>query len=139
METRKTENCMICGEELEYLNTGIPVTCTYCGKAESANIHCPSRHYVCNECHASDSIKIITQFCLSSTYLSRLSQIQLQRIQNNQNIKKKDFIFNSSLTNQSYPHIHSKMIFYQHNLSQFHQNFQYDTLKFPFEVLLSRL
>ena len=63
---KKTENCMICGEELEYLTTAIPVTCTYCGKAESANIHCPSGHYVCNECHASDSIKIITQFCLSS-------------------------------------------------------------------------
>ncbi|VVB94380.1 Uncharacterised protein [uncultured archaeon] len=63
---KKTENCMMCGEELEYLTTAIPVTCTYCGKAESANIHCPSGHYVCNECHASDSVKIITQFCLSS-------------------------------------------------------------------------
>jgi hypothetical protein len=67
MENKKTENCMICGEELAYLTTAIPVTCTYCGKAESANIHCPSGHYVCNECHASDSIKIITQFCLSSS------------------------------------------------------------------------
>ena len=64
---KKTENCMICGEELAYLTTAIPVTCTYCGKAESANIHCPSGHYVCNECHASDSIKIITQFCLISS------------------------------------------------------------------------
>ncbi|MFH1322343.1 MAG: 2,5-diamino-6-(ribosylamino)-4(3H)-pyrimidinone 5'-phosphate reductase, partial [Methanobacteriota archaeon] len=26
-------------------------------KQESANIHCPAGHYVCNECHASDSIK----------------------------------------------------------------------------------
>ncbi len=64
---KKTENCMICGEELAYLTTAIPVTCTYCGKAESANIHCPSGHYVCNECNASDSIKIITRFCLSSS------------------------------------------------------------------------
>lgn len=63
---KKTENCMICGEELAYLTAAIPVTCTYCGKAESANIHCPSGHYVCNECHASDSIKVITHFCLSS-------------------------------------------------------------------------
>jgi len=38
---KKTENCMMCGEELEYLTTAIPVTCTYCDKAESANIHCP--------------------------------------------------------------------------------------------------
>ena len=65
-DNKKTENCMICGEELEYLTTAIPVTCTYCRREESANIHCPSGHYVCNECHASDSIKIITQFCLSS-------------------------------------------------------------------------
>lgn len=67
MDAKRTENCMICGEELAYLTEAIPVTCTYCGKNESANIHCPSGHYVCNECHASDSIKVITQFCLSST------------------------------------------------------------------------
>ena len=65
--TKKTEDCMVCGEELAYLTKAMPVTCTYCGKSESANIHCSSGHYVCNECHASDSIKIITQFCLSST------------------------------------------------------------------------
>jgi hypothetical protein len=67
METKRTENCMICGEELAYLTKAIPVKCLYCGKEESANIHCPSGHYVCNECHASDSLKIITQFCLSSS------------------------------------------------------------------------
>jgi len=67
MRERKTENCMICGEELDYLTTAIPVICTYCGKAESANIHCPKGHYVCNECHARDSIKLITQFCLTSS------------------------------------------------------------------------
>ncbi|MFZ3169781.1 MAG: DUF5714 domain-containing protein [Candidatus Methanoperedens sp.] len=66
MELKKTENCMICGDELEYLTAAVPVSCIYCGKKEAANIHCPSGHYVCNECHASDSIKIITQFCLSS-------------------------------------------------------------------------
>jgi hypothetical protein len=67
MELKNTENCMMCGEELEYLTAAIPVTCIYCGKKESANIRCPSGHYVCNECHASDSIKLITQFCLSSS------------------------------------------------------------------------
>lgn len=61
---------MVCGEELAYLIAAIPVTCTYCGKAESANIHCPSGHYVCNECHASDSIKIITSLCLSSNSIN---------------------------------------------------------------------
>ncbi len=64
--TKKTENCMICGGELAYLTTAIPVTCIYCGKTEPAYIHCPTGHYVCNDCHASDSIRIITQFCLSS-------------------------------------------------------------------------
>lgn len=63
---KKTENCMICGGELAYLTKAIPVKCTYCGKEESASIHCPAGHYVCNECHASDSLNVITQFCLSS-------------------------------------------------------------------------
>ena len=57
---------MICGEELDYLTIAVPVTCTYCGKEETTYIHCPEGHYVCNECHESDSIKIITQFCLNS-------------------------------------------------------------------------
>lgn len=64
--SKKMENCMICGGELEYLTSAIPAVCTYCGKEEQATIHCLAGHYVCNECHASDSIKIITQFCLSS-------------------------------------------------------------------------
>lgn len=67
MEDKKIEGCMICGEELKYLTTAIPVMCVYCRKTESANIYCQSGHYVCNECHASDSIKIITRFCLSSS------------------------------------------------------------------------
>ncbi len=67
MDAKKTENCMICGGELAYLTASIHITCTYCGKTEHANIHCPAGHYVCNECHASDSLKVITQFCLSST------------------------------------------------------------------------
>ncbi|KCZ72752.1 hypothetical protein ANME2D_01186 [Candidatus Methanoperedens nitroreducens] len=66
MDYKKTENCMICGEELAYLTAAIGATCTYCGRAESANIHCPSGHYVCNECHARDSIQIITRFCQNS-------------------------------------------------------------------------
>src|SRR4030067_1837760 len=66
MDTKRTEDCMICGKELSYLTAAIPVNCIYCGKQESANIYCPSGHYVCNECHASDSIKVITQLCLSS-------------------------------------------------------------------------
>jgi predicted RNA-binding Zn-ribbon protein involved in translation (DUF1610 family) len=57
---------MMCGEELEYLTAAVTVVCVYCGKKESANIHCRSGHYVCNECHASDSIKMIMQFCLAS-------------------------------------------------------------------------
>ncbi len=65
-DNKKTENCMICGGELAYSTTAAPASCIYCGKAEIANIYCPAGHYVCNECHASDSIKIITQFCLSS-------------------------------------------------------------------------
>lgn len=66
MPDKKTENCMICGQELSYLTVSIPATCTYCGKGEDAVIHCPEGHYVCNECHASDSVKMITRFCLSS-------------------------------------------------------------------------
>ena len=66
MSLKKTENCMICGGELEYLTSAVPAECIYCGKQEDAVILCPEGHYVCNECHASDSIKIITSYCLTT-------------------------------------------------------------------------
>jgi len=63
---KKTENFMICGEEICIFDRAIPVKCVYYGKEESLCIHYASGHYVCNECHASDSITVITHFCLSS-------------------------------------------------------------------------
>ncbi len=67
MNEKKTENCMICGNELEYLSEATLVVCNYCGKEERGYIRCPEGHYVCDECHARDAIGVITSFVLSST------------------------------------------------------------------------
>ena len=63
---KKTENCMVCGHELEYLKHPVKVTCDFCKKKDSSHIICPDEHYVCNECHAADALKVIRQLCLTT-------------------------------------------------------------------------
>lgn len=65
-EEKKTQDCMICGQELEYLASPTSAACTYCSKKEEGYFLCPKGHYVCQECHGKDSLEIITQFCLAS-------------------------------------------------------------------------
>jgi len=66
MEEEKTQDCMVCGEEIKYLTSPIMSICTYCGKEEEGYFICPASHYVCEDCHSKDSLEIINQFCLSS-------------------------------------------------------------------------
>lgn len=66
MEEKKTEGCMICGQELDYLASATAVTCTYCRKEEQGYFICPQGHYVCEECHGRDSLDVISHFCLTS-------------------------------------------------------------------------
>ncbi|MEK7812133.1 MAG: DUF5714 domain-containing protein [Candidatus Desantisbacteria bacterium] len=66
MEEKKRQDCMVCGQGLEYLASATSVTCIYCGKEEEGYFRCHEGHYVCNECHSRDGLEIITNFCLSS-------------------------------------------------------------------------
>jgi predicted RNA-binding Zn-ribbon protein involved in translation (DUF1610 family) len=65
-ESKKTENCMICGSELEYLSEAVSVACNYCGKEESGYI----------ECHARDAVGIVTQFALSSDSVNPMEMVK---------------------------------------------------------------
>jgi len=62
----KTDSCMVCGYDLEYLDKSISSSCVYCTKVDEAYFICKRGHYVCEECHSGDIIEILTNFCLSS-------------------------------------------------------------------------
>ena len=43
--------CLICGEPLEYLNEDVETECEICHKKENSKTRCVKGHYVCSECH----------------------------------------------------------------------------------------
>jgi len=63
---KKKDYCEICGEELVYV-TQIEdykkLYCEFCKTTDFVNVFCQNDHYICDQCHSKDPIKIITDFC----------------------------------------------------------------------------
>lgn len=60
-----SEECVICGAPLEYLQGEELMECALCHKKEQSNTRCTAGHYVCNECHTK-GIDTIVGTCLAS-------------------------------------------------------------------------
>jgi len=66
MEENKGDICEICGKNLEYIGSSEnykEFQCYFCKRNFSVNTYCPNGHYICDECHSKDPIKIIEDFC----------------------------------------------------------------------------
>ena len=61
-----TENCQICGGQLDYFSPGKELTCFQCGKKEIGNISCPNGHYVCDECHGRGLFDTVKDYVLNN-------------------------------------------------------------------------
>jgi hypothetical protein len=59
------EECLICGDLLEYIDHSEIMKCVICGKTESSRVKCRKGHYICNECHA-NGIDEIVSICMNS-------------------------------------------------------------------------
>ncbi len=46
-----SEECLICGSPLEYLDRDESMECAVCHKKEGSKTRCVNGHYVCNACH----------------------------------------------------------------------------------------
>ncbi len=57
------DECLICGEKLEYLAADEFMECAICHKKEKSKTRCIKGHYVCNDCHTKGMDKIIS-ICL---------------------------------------------------------------------------
>lgn len=62
--SKKRDKCEICGKELTLnASEALNKTCYFCNNEFSTNVYCPDDHYICDQCHSEDSIKIIKSFC----------------------------------------------------------------------------
>ena len=46
-----SEECLICGAPLEYLQEDVEMECAVCHKKERSKTRCVNGHYVCSQCH----------------------------------------------------------------------------------------
>lgn len=58
-----SEECVICGAPLEYLDNPIEMECAICHRKLTNNVRCVHGHYVCDECHTS-GIDSIVGICM---------------------------------------------------------------------------
>jgi hypothetical protein len=65
--TTHTENCLICGAELEYTEDTGERGCVVCGALAPANASCKRGHFVCDACHGSSGLELIQRVSESST------------------------------------------------------------------------
>ncbi len=64
---KKTEGCLICGQELIYSkDSPAKEACNICGKQYEAYIKCPKGHYVCDACHSLDILGKAEQLLIAS-------------------------------------------------------------------------
>ncbi|MCR3955261.1 MAG: DUF5714 domain-containing protein [Gudongella sp.] len=61
-----SENCKVCGNELDYHNKGEKLICHNCGITEYANISCSNGHYICDKCHGADAFNMVLEHVVSS-------------------------------------------------------------------------
>ena len=57
---------MICGNKLDYLESGREFTCIFCGQKEIGYVYCSNGHYVCDQCHGKDSYEKILKLALTA-------------------------------------------------------------------------
>lgn len=60
---KQSDECLICGAPLEYLDQPVEMECAICHKKYVNNVHCKNGHYVCDECHTS-GVDAIVGLCL---------------------------------------------------------------------------
>ncbi|OPX89213.1 MAG: hypothetical protein A4E53_01612 [Pelotomaculum sp. PtaB.Bin104] len=65
-QVNNLENCLICGNKLDYLEWGREFSCIYCGKKEVGYVYCPGGHYVCDHCHGKGLYEQILNMAITS-------------------------------------------------------------------------
>lgn len=60
-----SEECLLCGAPLKYLEKAERMECVYCHRTFVADVCCENGHYVCDDCHTS-GVDAIVHVCMDS-------------------------------------------------------------------------
>jgi len=121
---RKKENCMVCGQVLEYLTESTSLTCIYCGKQERGYVRCPLGHYVCEVCHGKRAYEAVKDLSLSARDTDPLALASLMMTHPSipmlgcENALVAAAAFMTSLRNRKYEGIEDKHIIEAMNRTQ---------------------
>ncbi|MHA1301544.1 MAG: DUF5714 domain-containing protein [Candidatus Helarchaeota archaeon] len=69
MEKKSTDhkaNCIVCGNELVYLDESEEMECYICKKNYLSNAECVNGHYICDKCHSLSAYELIINFCFNT-------------------------------------------------------------------------
>ena len=58
---KSQENCGVCGKPLIYQADAKESRCFFCGESDRTNIYCPDGHYICDICHQSEALDVLSQ------------------------------------------------------------------------------
>ena len=75
--SKKTEGCIICGQELEYLKDATTKElCDICGNIFDTHVKCPKGHFICDSCHSLDILGKVERLliCSDEVHPIRLAQ-----------------------------------------------------------------
>jgi len=73
---KKAVDCMVCGAPLVYLEKEEAKCCTFCHQLLMANAVCEAGHFVCDDCHTKDALKIIEHLCTTTSETDMISLLQ---------------------------------------------------------------
>lgn len=65
-EQKKTEGCIVCGQDLVYLKEKEEETCLICGLSFPTHARCMKGHYVCDSCHSKDTLERVEALLINS-------------------------------------------------------------------------
>jgi len=63
---------MVCGEKLQYHEKAAVLSCDYCKKSDSGHIVCPNGHYICEQCHNQDAMRVIEEIMFTTESINPL-------------------------------------------------------------------
>ncbi|MFC1978658.1 DUF5714 domain-containing protein [Chloroflexota bacterium] len=64
---KSKDDCGICGKPLVYQADPVTINCVFCSKQDQTNIYCPDGHYICDACHQSEALEILSQVLETTT------------------------------------------------------------------------
>ena len=73
---KSATGCMVCGQDLHYLPDARHAECFYCGRVYLSNALCVDEHFICDQCHSRDALKVVQSVCLNAHHEDMIALLQ---------------------------------------------------------------